>query len=268
MVYNENTLGVFPILQDKVNHLITWGPFSTNMSPVYGLHVHQAHELTAEVMHRSKMVRPSRAMWIVPQLPAREQIREVTSIDFLNQKPESFELETGSNFLYTTDKTVALMVRPGDCTVSVMYAKLPSGKPMLGVLHAGRAEADLELGRKAVDHWHNLGIEPSEITIGITPSISFDNYYILEKDQKMLQNLPIWENHGKISKRDGKIYLDILGFLLDQYTEAGILGVNMQVYKIDTLTAAMEGNGFSQRLASYTNDPNKNGRYLVVAQIP
>lgn len=269
MEYQAPGLGHFPLLAGKARHLITWGPNAQNMSARIGPDREHAIERTQHAMVRAGMVDLDHTIRIVPNGQDEPQILEVTESMFADRRRSSLDLETHANFLYTTEKTVALAVKPADCTVSIMYATLPDGRPLVGLLHGGRDQLDARLGYNAIQHLKALGCNPEDILVGVAPSISADNYYVRGEDRALLRNYDDWRAHGRLQEAttEDRIYLDTVGYLTDQLIEAGVTVNHIQPYGIDTLSAAEHGEGFSQRRSSYSGDPGKNGRFLVAAQL-
>lgn len=265
--YQAPGIGYFPLLKDRIKHLFTWGLASQNMSKIVGPDKENAWERVKKVLGLVGMETPGHTMLINPNGYAKKQILEISK-NIFEGNTENEEAQTYSNFVYTSSSEVAIMVKPGDCPVAIISATF-NGKPLIGLLHAGRNQLDIQLPKNAIQHLVGLGCNSEEIFIGITPSISKDNYYISNKDIGLLKNYKKWEERKRLSINTIKqtIHLDLLGFLIDQLLEAGISPGNIEAYSIDTLFAAKRGEGFSQRYASYTKKSENNGRYLVAVQI-
>lgn len=270
MQYQAEGLGHFPILTGKAKNLITWGKNSGNMSSVVGPDKEHAIERTKHAMREAGMVSLDRTMRIVPNKPAESQILEVTTGMFGARKgSDTPDLITHANFIYTTDPTLALSVKPADCTISLIHATLPDGKPVLGLLHGGYKQVDALLPQQAIATLVSLGCKPEDITIGVSPSIM--NYFMTNDTLGNLSNQKMWENLGMFREDTERqvTYLNILGFLLKQYESIGIPADNIEVYAIDTQKEAAKEipETFSHAHAFYSNDLNKDGRFLVAAQL-
>lgn len=269
MEYRAPGLGYFPMLEGKVRHLITWGPYSRNMSDILGPEREMSRQRTRDAMREGGMVDASCSMRIATTTLREPQIVEVKGDMFEGRRRDADELETQDNFIYTTEPNIALMVKPADCTVSIIYGTAPDGRKVVGLLHAGRRELDIQLARRAIEHLENLGFAPEDLFIGVAPSINADRYFIRSQDRGLLPHVQDWIQRGRLreDKGEGRIYLDTLGYLADQFTESGVQADRIQPYGIDTLQAAEQGEGFSQRYASLTQNPRNNGRFLVAAQL-
>lgn len=269
MEYQAPGLGFFPLLAGRVRHLITWGPDAQNMSARIGPDREHAIERTQHAMARVGMVGLNRTMIIVPVDQRETQILEITASMFEGRRRGSSNIETQANFIYTTNQNVALAVKAADCTVSIMHTTLPDGKPLAALLHGGRDQLDIRLAYQAIERLIALGCKPEDILVGVTPSIDAANYYVQVENSDLLRGFDGWKERGRLreNESEGRIYLDTLGYLTDQLIEAGVTIDHIQPYGIDTLSAAEQGEGFSQRRATYTGNPNNNGRFLVAAQL-
>ena len=273
----EEHYGYFPDFLTGINHVITWGKKAKNMSPTVGGDTDKAGKRNLTVM-RKNGIKTDNIVRINPSMKVSDdkQILELTK----NHLPPmgGFTYDTGANFIYTFDPDITAIVRPGDCTVSIIRGLTSNGQGVLGLLHAGREHLDANLPYRAIIRLLELGINPESIQIGVTPSM--EDYFIpaqtsLPHDKNALIDLQKWINTGfaKIHSdkhqgiREQRIYLDIRGMLLHQFEESGIPknSKHLRVYGIDTYSS--EGEGFSHRRATIEKTPERNGRFLVAAQL-
>jgi len=269
MQYQGKGLGYFPTLQNKVKHVITWGPGFRNMSEEYGLDREFAAQRTQEVMTQVGMATLHNTMRIFPGIPAQQEILEVSQNILAQERRKGTDARTRSNFIYTTDPSIALSVKPADCAVSIIHAILPNGKPLLGLLHSGRKQVDELLPTQVITHLKSLGCKMENITIGIAPSAQ--NYFMTNDTLTNLTNLNLWREEGFLKENpdNGVTYLNISGFLLKQFSVSGISPENIEIYSIDTQKAATQTvpESFSHSESFYRKDPALDGRFLVAAQL-
>lgn len=258
-------VGYFPRLT-KVNNVITWD--GRNMSDSSGPKKDSTTgktptQLTAQVLINAGMSPIGNFVKVNPGMPTPNQILEIT-FDMVAPKMEH-ETEVGSNALWTNDPRVGLMVKPGDCPVSVISAVL-SGQSLLGIVHSGREQADQMLPKKFIEFLLSLGCDLQDIHIGTAPFI--ENYYIQTADEdRCLNNKELWNRYGVLERKREKTYLNLGKFVLLQFIEAGILPYNIEHYSIDTFNAAKGGHGASHRLSSYLGNRDMDRRFMVAAQM-
>lgn len=267
VVYQAPNIGSFPQLANMpLKGGFSWGKESANFS--YLLQKGQEPEITQRhnvFMQALGMPLLDRAILIDPGKESSEQILEVSSKDLSEEIPTI----TGSNVLLTQDPTISLLIHPGDCPSVVMYTS-HNQQPLLGIAHFGRVQTDDELPKRAILYLISLGIDPTTIKISITPSISQAHYFIpVSQQMKVLPKADKWGKYIAIEQRDGKeVYeLNVTGYIVQQLISCGIKPENLEVYDVDTYASAEKGEGFSHRYANTTNQPEKNGRFLLAASL-
>lgn len=262
MQYRAHCVGYFPLLPSFVKQAIAWGKGMPNMSSRVGLGRENADFATKDFLKRAGL-RTDYVIKIDPSGVPESELLHVLSDLF----KKTMLQETFSNFLYTTDPDVTLIAKPGDCPVAIVAATLPDGLPLLGLLHAGRTQLDTYVPSQAMALLQTLGCDMKSTFVGIAPSIAYDNYYVRSEDVEKLIKRNNWEMRKRAKEKDGKLFLDLLGYFFDQLIDAGIPEENIQAYQLDTLTAAQHRETFSQRYASYSGGDEQNGRFLVAAEL-
>src|SRR3990167_130193 len=170
------------------------------------------------------------------------------------------EIEVSANAIFTKEKDIILTVKPADCAICVIYLETKNGEQFVGLIHCSAWTTDKLLPFDAIEYLTRVkSADPRKIKIGITPAINQDFFYVDKKDI----TLDNWK--GFVKKRDGKIFIDILGNVLKQLAEAGVLNQNIEIYRKDTFSHAMEGNTFSHRLSRDEDFPE--GRYIVALKL-
>lgn len=161
--------------------------------------------------------------------------------------------------IFTTEK-VPVLVKPADCTVSIILA--PKQK-VLGIVHAGFRGADLRIASNAVNHIEKqYGVKPRELSVAIAPSIGSESYYLQRREE--LTDPKKWRQF--ISEKDGKFFLNTREYVIAQYLECGVPAKQIEAFTVDTYAAAAKGETFSERY--FRLHPGfKNGRMVVAAQL-
>lgn len=215
----------------------------------------------------SRLHVPSLASSIIidPFIPTTQQTLEVTK-EMLNMDEP---IIVGSNILFTKDPKVTLAVHPGDCPCAVVYTKTRSGESLLGLIHLGRRQTDKQLAKEAITYLKILNINPETIFISISPGILQENYYIPENQKdKQLPYADKWDRYIRPGVKDSErvLFLDLHGYIIEQFVGSGIKPENIELYDIDTFNAAKKRESFSHRYAVMTNQPN-DGRFLLAASL-
>ena len=160
--------------------------------------------------------------------------------------------------MFSRLRTAVLIVKPADCVVSLLVAASNRGT-VIGLIHTGFRGVDLDLPSKAIRHLTSVyGVNPADITIGITPHISAESYYI--RSLAELRDPTKWQ--GFIEEKEGLYYLNTRGLLLQQYNCAGVSKDNIEVYDIDTYSAAKGNESYSERFWRL-HQVSQNGRFVV-----
>lgn len=158
---------------------------------------------------------------------------------------------------------IPLVVKPADCTISIVHGTSQDGKSLLALIHAGRKGLSLELPRKVVKKLiQDYSVQPESIRIAVPPFITGKNHFVSTFEE--IVNPEIWA--GFIEKRDDTYYLDTGSLLHHQLTFAGVNEENVEMSSIDTFDAAIHGETFSHRYY-LMNVGVTSGRMIVMAQL-
>ncbi len=260
-MYKQDNIGIFPsFLKLPVRHGFSWGEDAPNMSDKIG--DPNITEERVEDFFRALNI-PAEYL-IVGINPSKNQYKDPNMLEInksiLDREfSESGEIQVGANFIFTSLSDVVLTVKPGDCAICVLYFESETEK-YVGLIHCSAEQTDNKLPLEAINYLiRKYSIKPENIKVGITPAISKDSYFV--KEGKF--DLDNW--HGFMEKKGDKIYLDILGNILNQLSESKVPNENVEYYNIDTFSAAMQGQTFSHSLSSLTDLPE--GRYLVAINL-
>ena len=262
--YQKPGIAVFPSLQSlplKVG--FSWGE---NMSSMTYKNTDKQKVDKRHQAFFNQLDLPSQRILIDPNLPTQNELLEVTDSLFDNQE----EIITGSNILFTKSNTITLVAHPGDCPCAIIFAKDKNKQPLLGLIHLGRKQTDKRLAEQAIQYLKKQNVFLSSISIGICPGISQKNYFIpVSKQAKDLPNANLWKNHKEIKTVNGeeRLYLDLQGYIIEQFLTVGIWPEHIEIYTIDTYSSAENGESFSHRYATVTNQTEKDGRFLLAASL-
>ncbi len=199
---------------------------------------------------------------------------EITTIDL-----DLDETGVKANFVYTSDPNIAIIIRPADCPVSVIYAKPKDGRKIAGLIHSSGIATNAGVPRASIKRLlEEESVELDTIKIGITPGISYKNFstqeikVILDDEgldadgQKVERMVEVvedsWKDHigprvtGLPTERR---QVDILGATIMQFIEAGIKPSQIEAYDIDTWDAMEKGESFSDQ---YYKEMKKRGTHI------
>lgn len=169
---------------------------------------------------------------------------------------DSVEAFGATDALVTNVVGTALTVMVADCAPVALVDPVQRA---VGVAHCGRGGATLgvlaETVKKMVDTY---GTEPSDLMVGIGPSIGAYSYEIgtreIEQVTKAFPDLKVLS-----PTREGHANLDISTILRHQLEEIGVPAENVHIANIDTLTSTEDY--FSDRAQ------RPCGRFMGVAAI-
>ena len=250
-VITRNGYGYFPNL-DKIPNLLhgfKWGnPENIFYTREPGYPDNQAiikvKERVVIFLSELKMSNP-------PQTVIFAALPELDNICYLDQdsiskqqtlQDRGFYLESGA--VFTTIKGLSIYAGLGDCSFTMFYSE--GTTPLIGLIHAGRAELTKQSPKKTileVINKYNLNLK--EIKLGILPYLGQEHHTVTSERFNQLPTGRDWE---QFSKRNNEvIHLDMGAYLLDQYDQVGIPKQNIEIYNVDTYTSAAQGLCFSHR---------------------
>lgn len=198
---------------------------------------------------------------------------------------DTYEAVEYANIIIISDTEVPVIIRPGDCNISIIYGKTEDGKDIIAKVHSSGESVNAGLPRHAIEHLKRLKVVQSSIRIGITPGISSKYYGMSEADTKIeydedgnpkgLRRSLVeanWKKHlapkNPNLSNDQKRSVDILGATIMQYIEEGIEPSQIEAYDVDTYEAMKKGVGFSfEYNLTLGGRQDTGGRYMVAVQL-
>lgn len=256
----KNGIGYLPILQNLVEHGFSWGKGSGNMSFSYGEKFIVKERINNFL---KKLNMPSMESTVNITAEHEDKILDLDKNSIRSMRTNFSGKRCKCDAIFTKMPRIPLVIKPADCSVSIIHGTSGSGEKVLGLIHAGRRGLDLQLPFKSIAHLlkkYNCNVR--SLRIGITPTITVRNYFI--RNIKELAQPDSW--NGFIEERDGLLYLDFIGQILRQYNLIGLSAEQIQLYYVDTYEAAKCGDTFSHRY-SQMNEEAASGRMIVAAQI-
>lgn len=191
----------------------------------------------------------------------------------LQRKLNGTHIETNMNAeALITLEPFPLMARVADCFVVIIYAKTKKGRPLLSLLHLSRNQVDNLLIEKVISRLKGrlFRCKTKDMHAGVFMGMGKKYHTIRISDKEKLIIEKNWKGFMEISDDEQHIHLDSLGNILFQLQKEGIKPSRIEAYgysdNADTFGLAKKGLAFSHRFA-VTNNPKKNGRNLVVAQL-
>lgn len=260
VLFLKNDIGYLPILQGLVEHGFSWGKGSRNMSFSYGRRL-EVKERINNFLRELNMPPIESTMNIAAE--HGDKILDLNENNIGLMRATSVGRIYKCDAIFTKMPCIPLIIKPADCTVSIIYGIGGSGEKVIGLVHAGRRGLDLQFPFKAIAHLlKNYNCNIQSLRIGITPTITVRNHFIRSIGE--LTQPDNW--NGLIEERDGLLYLDFIGQILRQYSLIGLSSEQIQLYNVDTYEAAKRGDTFSHRYWQM-NEGVTNGRMIVAAQI-
>ncbi len=255
----KDSIGDFLRLAKKVKHGFSWGKSWGNMSCAIG-DLEIAKNNTIKFLSEGKFGSIEDSINMIPQ--HQEKIVWIDQKIISNLENNTYGKEIECDAFFTSQKKLTLVVKPADCVIAIVYAKLKD-QPIIGFIHAGWRGVDLGLPRKAINYLvKEMGVDINTIEIGITPHLlpsSFIAPHLNEYHHK-----DNWQD--SIIKMDNGYMVDMGKATINQLIEAGVKTGNIEYYQIDTFENALKGEAFSYR--AHKNETNiPNGRFMVVVRL-
>lgn len=156
---------------------------------------------------------------------------------------------------FTKTKNLGLFLPLADCGGVVLY---DVANQVLGVVHLGRHATFENLAAKVIEHMKSVyGTDPKNLYIWISPSISGDSYWL------HTFSLAGDENWRLFSKKHGEGWLvDLQGFNMQQFQQAGVLARHIEHTEVDTATHADYPSHYRYQTHG---EAEKAGRFAIVA---
>jgi len=264
--YAAPGVGHFPLLSadGATSHGFTWGETSENMS-------YRQHDGDPDIIvQRNRQFLGARGM-NASRVVIIEGCTEPQLIDvnptYLSITPSSERGYFAPVYaLFTKLRKQPLAIKPGDCSSVLLSGKTGDGEPLVGIIHATRGELSARLPIAAMQHIEKTyGCDPARTNIGLLPSISAENHAIwAEYIDDHIDDFEEWDGYLKYDE-EGTAYLDAPGLGIKQFVEAGVRPENIELYDVDTYTAARKGEAFSHRYTTHTGQ--RPGRFMTAIQI-
>ena len=131
--------------------------------------------------------------------------------------------------LFTKTPNVGLFLPVADCVATVVHDPV---RHYLAMVHLGRDSTVAELMQKVINKFVREGSRPEDLLVWMSPSAKRETYLMKWFDQK---DNPEW--HEFVDEADEGIRLDLPGFNRAACLFAGILGVNIHISPINTMTS-------------------------------
>lgn len=270
----EEDTTIIPLLE-KLNilHAISIGPAAKNMAQSYEQSPDILYKREESFLAKNKLSSlKNGAISIVPD-PGNPKIRTISSQDLINVKNGT---KIQADCLFTTTQGLLLVHKPADCPTAIIKAVGEGGKNILGLVHLGRPQVNQQITERVLEYlFTKYACNPTDIFIGISPSIGPQYYWIKQKDHALIDR-DYWGYFAKDDNINGEniIRIDVLEKILAILADYKIPNTNIQAYghadAVDTyaLAAGNPPQAFSHRYATSTNQPHRNGRIMVAAQLP
>jgi copper oxidase (laccase) domain-containing protein len=267
-----NRAGYFPLLQNLPNKpvkaIFSYGALAPNYSSVYFDKVNES-SLNGERNTKDFLVKHGfspQAIQVKGTFEGKEPQIEEVSLETLKEK----NIVVG-NDIFTRDQNIALIIKPGDCPVAVIYGKDKNNNPLVGLFHSGADATNTAMTKQGLLYLEEAyGVDLSTIVMGVFPSVSSKNFYITNNVNKRETGI-IEENWGQyISPKKTKDplekrYVSIVRALINQILEVGVLPQNIQVYDVDIYEDAKNKQAYSHRYTVEHNGERPGRQILAVA---
>ncbi len=158
--------------------------------------------------------------------------------------------------LITRAAGLGLWMVVGDCFPVIMYE--PEMK-ILALVHLGYKGIDLKLAEKMIAKMAEAGGNVDNIQVWIGPGARKDSY-IWEPDEVVQRRMPDWQEF--LETRQGRMHVDLAGYLKKQLVISGIKKTNIEDSGIDTIS---DKRYFSHYRSKRTGEPE--GRFGVVVMM-
>lgn len=157
--------------------------------------------------------------------------------------------------LITSSNNVVLCMVTADCFPLVIFD--PKTK-LISLTHLGHRGVSAKLTERVVRKMQKLGSNVSDLIVVIGAGIRKESYIFDEVSQK---NDPEWADFLSVTD-DGRISVDLAGFIIKQLLECGVVNKNITDLKINT---AKDKKYFSHYRSQKVG--GKEGRFLSAVKI-
>jgi len=270
----EDTI-LLPLMgKQKVLNAISMGPGSNNMAEGF------EKDNIPGVIARQEAFLKKNGFSPLSQAFLGVAVAKEVQPKIIDIEEQMTETVLNAECLFTTLPGIPLLMKTADCPTAVIQAKTKSGQIVLGIAHLGRPQVNERVTEQILNHlFTHYGCSPQTTYVSVAPSISPKHYSLRQKDQdeKQLIDSSYWGDYA-LPERDASgealIRIDVLGKILSILQEYAIPSKNIEAYghdnQVDTYSLAEKNppEAFSYRYSVATNQPERNGRLMVVAQLP
>lgn len=164
-----------------VKNAFSWGKQSRNMSFAYSKRPKFVQKRIDKFLHDSNMSSQHDSISLITQGEDKiiyiDENKYNSGLDLLyNNFPQRGFCVEGDT-IFTSVKGIPLIVKPGDCAVSIIEAVNAEGRKIVGLIHTGTSGMILGLARKSMQYLHDkLQCDLSKVKICIAPSIRPESY--------------------------------------------------------------------------------------------
>ncbi len=159
--------------------------------------------------------------------------------------------------LLTEIKGLPLALGTADCLPIIIYC---SDVDVLGLVHCGLLNTDVYLIKKVFNKLiDEFEASPEEISVVIGPGAKKESFYYDERIKDKFTT--DWGDF--IEEKDGKFYIDNLGFNLKQLEDIGIREGKVLVYEENTI----KNESFFSHFRDYHAGVSDQGRFLTVCYL-
>lgn len=268
----EDTI-TLPLLEKLgIPHAISIGPQSRNMAETFN-HLHgDLDKRQNEFLTKNNLESLNKAYFST--VPSKEE-KSIGEITIPNNSSQAIAFP--ADVVFSQLLSTPLIHKPADCPTAIIYAK-KDNTSVLGLAHLGRPQVNKRVTEQTIDHLTKIySVHHQDIYMGISPSIGPAHYFIKVVDQEKYHFIDqdYWGNYAweDTLETEAIIRVDVLGKILSVLEEKGIPSENIEAYghgaAVDTyeLASLTPPQSFSHRFATHTNQPEKNGRIMVAAQL-
>lgn len=269
---DEDTI-IIPLLERLgIPHAISIGPAVKNMAQAYEQSLDILYKREEAFLATNKLSPLKKGVISIVPDPGNPKIRTISSQDLIDEKSG---IKIQADCLFTTALGIVLIHKPADCPTAIIKAVSKDGSVILGIAHLGRPQVNDRITEQVLTYLsEQFNCMPEDIFIGISPSIGPKYYWIKQADQDLIDR-NYWKEFAEADTIDGGgiIRIDVLGKILSILAEYKIPDTNIQAYghaeAVDTYALAKldPPHAFSHRYATNTNQPERNGRIMVAAQL-
>ncbi len=265
----EDRVGFFPNIEDlpdaPLKAKFSYGKDAPNMSSVFGQDEATGEKNVREFLESQDFINYPNIIQVQGKYEGTDAQIEEVDFDTLKDRKKVV-----GNFVFTRDSQIALIIKPADCPVAIIYCKDKEGNPLVGIDHGGADATNAGLTRQGL--WYlkdQLGIDLSEVKIAVFPGVSQKNYFISNEPERRGNGI-VERNWGEfITPKETddpseKRYVDILSAFEMQALQAGIKPENIQAYRVDTYEDAAAGKAYSRRYSNEHDGAHPGGQVVAV----